>query len=50
MKDYVRQQGEFSGFASGMSLEEPLIVYSNVKNGYGIFASKTHTMFIIKDK
>lgn len=49
MEDYVEQQKEFS-YASGMSLEEPLLVYSNVKNGYGILASLTHTKIVIKDK
>ena len=48
MQDYTDQQNEFS-YALGMSLEEPLLVYSNVENGYGILASKTHTKIVIKD-
>lgn len=50
MKDYIGQRNEFAGYATGMTLEEPISVYSNIRNGYGIFASKTHTTFIIKDK
>lgn len=49
MKEYINQRSSFS-YASGMSLEEPLLVYSNVKNGYGILASLTHTKIVIKDK
>lgn len=48
MQDYIDQQNEFS-YASGMSVEEPLLVYSNVQNGYGILASLTHTKIVIKD-
>jgi hypothetical protein len=48
MQDYIDQRSEFS-FAAGMSVEEPLLVYSNVQNGYGILASQTHTKFVIKD-
>lgn len=49
MQEYIDQRNEFS-YASGMSLEEPLLVYNNVKNGYGILASLTHTKIVIIDK
>lgn len=49
MEEYINQRNAFS-YASGMSLEEPLLVYNNVKNGYGILASLTHTKIVIKDK
>lgn len=48
MKEYIDQQKEFS-YAAGMSLEEPLLVYSNVENGYGILACKSNTQIVIKD-
>lgn len=49
MEEYISQRTSFN-YASGMSLEEPLLVYNNVKNGYGILASLTHTKIVIKDK
>lgn len=33
---------------SGMSVEEPVSVYTNIANGYGVLASKTYSKIIIK--
>ena len=46
LRSYMNQN---SG-GSGMSVEEPVSVYTNVTNGYGVLASKTYSKIIIKFK
>ena len=44
LRSYMNQNSD----GSGMSLEEPVSVYTNVTNGYGVLASKTYSKIIIK--
>lgn len=41
---YMNQNSD----GSGMSIEEPVSVYTNISNGYGILAAKTNSQLIIK--
>lgn len=44
LSNYMNQNRD----GSGMSLEEPVSVYTNVTNGYGVLASRTNSKIIIK--
>jgi len=44
LRSYMNQNSD----GSGMSVEEPVSVYTNVTNGYGVLASKTNSKIIIK--
>ena len=44
LRTYMNQNSD----GSGMSIEEPVSVYTNITNGYGVLASKTNSKIIIK--
>ena len=44
LQAYMNQNSD----GSGMSIEEPVSVYTNISNGYGILAAKTNSQLIIK--
>ena len=44
LQAYINQNSD----GSGMSIEEPVSVYTNISNGYGILAAKTNSQLIIK--